>query len=548
MSAVKISTGDLKKVRAPQNVTIPAGAASTTFVVETSAVNALTAIRVSVSHEGKTEADTLTLMPRPRREWYAAPGGGAQGSGANESPWDLATALNGGVGGNVVKPGDTIWLRGGRYAGAFTSNLMGAADAPIIVRAAPGERVVIDRAGVDKTKQPALKVKGQGVWFWGLEITNSNPDRSRKSPYTGADEPWRGSGADVYAPRVKFINCVFHDNGHGIWDKQDMTEVHGCLFYYNGNNKREHALYTGNGAGTKYLTDNVVFAQGGYGILAHSDSTKSAQRGLHIEGNVCFDNGALTADDQTTGNIQVGGVGGVSAERVVVKNNFVYSSPGAAASKSNGIRLGYEDKNNLDLKLLDNYVVARAPLRVWWWRRVECAGNTVRSGVEACELLTPEGVDASAYFWDHNTYFGAGDLDPAFVSNAKMYSFARWQQKAGLDAHSRYAAAPSREDGLRVFLRPNRYEAGRAHIVIFNWHAREQVVVDFDGVLAPGRKFEIRDAQNISGKPVMGGVYDGKPVSLPLKLSGLEKPTGAVETNLSHTAPEFMVFILTAHT
>ncbi|HWS87556.1 MAG TPA: right-handed parallel beta-helix repeat-containing protein [Pyrinomonadaceae bacterium] len=542
---VNVSAEGGPATHSPKSITIPAGSTSASFKVETAAVARLTPLRLTVTHEGKIEEDTLTLMPRPRREWYAAPEGRPEASGAKDSPWDLATALAGGTGGDKVEPGDTLWLRGGRYAGTFTSTLKGDAQAPVVVRAARGERAVIDRAGVGESKQPALKVRGPWVWFWGLEVTNSHPDRSRKSPYTGKDEPWRGSGADVYAPHVKFINCVFHDNGHGVWDKQDMTEVHGSLFYYNGNNKREHALYTGNGEGTKYVTDNVVFAQGGYGILAHSDSAKSAQRGLHIEGNVCFNNGAITGDDQATGNLQVGGVEGVPAERVVVRNNFVYAAPGAAASKSNGMRLGFEDKNNVDLKLLDNYVVARRPLRVWWWRQVECAGNTIIADGEACELLTPEGAETSRYLWDFNTYLLAGRGGASFVGDSKEYGFAGWRQKVRLDVNSRYIATPpAGAEAPRVFVRPNRYEAGRAHIVVFNRGARERVEVDLGGLLAKGQGFEIRDAQNFRGAPVSRGVYNGGPISLPLQPGEVARPAGRVERAPTHTAPEFAVFVL----
>lgn len=542
--ALAVSLDASPSARAPKSVTVPAGATAAGFRVETGAVTRLTAVGLAISLGGKAERDTLTLVPRPRREWYAAPDGKPEGSGAKDSPFDLPTALAGGRGGGEIRPGDTLWLRGGLYAGAFTSALAGDEQAPVVVRAAPGERVVIDRAGVGESKQPALKVRGAHVWFWGLEVTNSHPDRSRRSPYTGEDEPWRGSGADVYAPHVKFINCLFHDNGHGVWDKQDMTEVHGCLFFYNGNNKREHAVYTGNREGTKYITDNVVFAQGGYGILAHSDSGKSAQRGLHIEGNVCFNNGAITGDDQTTGNLQVGGVEGVSAERVVVKNNFVYAPPGPA-SKGNGLRLGFEDRDNADLRLLDNYVVARRPLRVWWWRRVECAGNTILSDGEACELLTPEGAEASQYLWDFNTYLAAAGGGSSFVSNSREYSFARWREKVGLDANSLYAAAPAGGAGdARVFLRPNRYEAGRAHVVVFNHDARERVEVELGGVLAKGQEFEIRDAQNFHAAPLVSAVYDGRPVSLPLRLAEVARPAGRVERAPSHTAPRFAVFVL----
>jgi hypothetical protein len=457
----------------------------------------------------------------------------------------LATALAQGPGRAEVKPGDTVWLRGGRYAGTFVSTLAGTPEAPIVVRALPGERASLDRAGVSAEKQPALKVKGSWVWFWGLEVTNSHPDRSRKSPYTGKDEPWRGSGADVYAPHVKFINSVFHDNGHGIWDKQDGTEVSGCVFYYNGNNKREHALYVGNAQGTKYITDNVVFAQGGYGILAHSDSPRSSQKGLHIEGNAVFNNGVLTLDDQTTGNLQVGGVRGVPAERIVLKNNCVYSPPTAAPAKNNGIRLGYEDKGNKDVKLLDNYVVSRDALRLWWWQSVEFQGNTIYSQGESLELLMPAGASPSAYMWDSNTYFGGRRGGPVLVFGSGALDFSRWRRATGLDGRSRVLQNESlRPEGVHAFLRPNRYEAGRAHLVVYNWELRERVTVDAGSVLSPGEAYEVRDAQNYFGEAVARGTYDGSPIQIPLALKNVSPPVGNVERAHTHTAPEFAAFVL----
>ncbi|HEV2761355.1 MAG TPA: right-handed parallel beta-helix repeat-containing protein, partial [Pyrinomonadaceae bacterium] len=542
--SVQLSSGGAGAARVPRSVLVPEGRTSATFHVTTDRVSAASSATVSASLGSSARTDTLTLLPAPAgRAWYVAPEGTSKGRGTRQSPWDLSTALAGGAAGDEIKPGDTVWVRGGRYAGAFVSTLAGRPDAPVVVRAAAGERAVVDRAGVSESKQPALKVKGPHVWFWGLEVTNSHPDRARRSPYDNKDEPWRGSGADVYARGVKLVNMVFHDNGHGVWDKQDGTEISGCLFYYNGNNKREHALYVGNNAGTKLIADNILFSQGGYGILAHSNSTPGAQRGLHLEGNVAFNNGLLTADDQTTGNIQVGGVRGVPAERIHISNNYVYTSEGSAASKSNGIRLGYEDASNVDARLLDNYVVARAPFRVWWWRALEFQGNTVCSREETFELRLPEGANPAEYLWDFNTYFGASAGRPTFVRDSRAYDFARWRQATGFDAHSRFEQT-RRPSGTKVFVRPNRYEAGRAHVVVFNWDGRERVEADLGGVLKPGAEFEVLDAQNYFGGAVLRGRFDGSPVSLPLNLKRVAPPVGNVERAPAHTAPEFAVFVV----
>ena len=46
------------------------------------------------------------------REFFVSPGGSAKGDGSIKSPWDLVTALKHP---SAVRPGDTIWLRGGVY-------------------------------------------------------------------------------------------------------------------------------------------------------------------------------------------------------------------------------------------------------------------------------------------------------------------------------------------------------------------------------------------------------------------------------------------------
>ena len=519
---------------------VPEAQSSVNFSITSKPVKTSVSLSLSARYQTTEATNALTLLPGANGQWFVSPAGNPTGQGTQSSPWDLATALAHGAHQSKIRPGDIVWLRAGRYTGTYLSRLNGTANEPIIIRAFPGERVIIDKAGINDEKQPALKVKGAWVWFWGIEIMNSNPDRQRNSPYTGRDQPWRGSGADVYAPHVKFINMIFHDNGHGIWDKQDMTEIHGCLFFYNGNNKREHGLYIGNAVGTKTITDNILFAQGGYGILSHSDSSSSSQMGLYLEGNVSFNNGIITNDDQKTGNLQVGGVRGVSADRIVLKNNHIYNTATNATSKNNGIRLGYEDRANKEVKILDNYVVSETPLLVWWWQNVNFAGNTIYStGDNVLELKKAAGVNASNYHWDFNKYFATA---PSFSNENQTLGFRDWRQLTRLDSHSQIVS--TRPNGAQIFVRPNRYEAGRANIIVYNWDVKDQIAVDLSSVLTIGSNFEIRDAQNYFAEPVARGTYKGGPVLLPMRLSGIAVPIGNVERLPRHTSAEFGVFVV----
>ena len=117
----------------------------------------------------------VLLNPLPVRaqtqHFYVSPTGTPSGNGSINNPWDLATAL---AHPPSVKPGATIWLRGGVYHGTFLSTLSGTAGAPIIVRAYSTERVTLN-SGVEEGV--VLGIAGSHTWFWGLEITAGSTER-----------------------------------------------------------------------------------------------------------------------------------------------------------------------------------------------------------------------------------------------------------------------------------------------------------------------------------------------------------------------------------
>src|SRR5215467_3365855 len=83
----------------------------------------------------------LFVCAAQAKDYYVAPGGSPQGNGLPSSPWDLATGLEQS---GLLKPGDTLWIRGGTYTGAYTCTLLGSPSAPIIVRNYQNERAIID--------------------------------------------------------------------------------------------------------------------------------------------------------------------------------------------------------------------------------------------------------------------------------------------------------------------------------------------------------------------------------------------------------------------
>jgi hypothetical protein len=478
-------------------------------------------------------------------QWYVAPDGTPDGKGTLDSPWDLPTALAQGPGRTEVTPGNTIWLRGGRYTGNFISDLNGTADAPIIVRQYPGERAILDKNAADASVS-GLKVRGSYTWYWGFEIVNSYADRNRRAP-SGDVDTWRGSGVNIYGPNNKFINLVSHDNGHafGLWDEEGGTEIYGCVIYFNGNNKKEHGIYGHNDQGTQLIADNMIFDGAGYGLHIYANNAGSPLSGFQIEGNAVFNNGALTLDDQVSDQILIGGVQGAPADRIVLRENYIYTPIDAATSKNRGIRLGYEDTDNGDVRLLGNYIVGKVPLKVQWWRSVESRDNTIFSQGTSVDVKTPLGGSPFDLQWDSNTYLSGRKGGPVFSFDDNPYGFSDWQKTKGLDLIGQVVQTASlRPGGLRVFVRSNKYEAGRANIIVFNWDLQAQVAVDVSAALQPGTKYEVRDVQNYFGEPVACGTYDGSPILLPLKLTQVAQPIGNVERSPAHTAGEFAVYVL----
>ena len=226
------------------------------------------------------------------------------------------------------------------------------------------------------------------------------------------------------------------------------------------------------------------------------------------------------------------------------------------------MHLGFAVDDNKRITIKDNYVAGGDnPIALNYWQAATVTGNTfyVSSlGEWGSQTLafakTAPNYPASALVWDHNTYF---DASPAF-SNGIRYtmafndsknqigggrlSFDEWKNITGYDKSSEYT--PAAPTGVKVFVRPNQYEKGRAHIVIFNWIRQASVEVDLSQVLRTGEDYEIRDAQNYFGLPIARGIYNGSPVSIPMTLEALAEPIGNVPIKPGHTAPEFGAFVV----
>ena len=106
-----------------------------------------------------------------------------------------------------------------------------------------------------------------------------------------------------------------------------------------------------------------------------------------------------------------------------------------------------------------------------------------------------------------------------------------------------------RPAGVEVFIRENAYQPGRAHIIIYNWDLAETVDVDLTPVMNSGTAFQLRNAQDYFEEPVVAGVFDGSPVSIPLADLTTAQPFGSSGAIQEHetTGLEFNVLVLIAN-
>jgi hypothetical protein len=412
------------------------------------------------------------------RSFYASPSGRASGSGTSNDPWDLQTALDQPA---SVRPGDTIWLRGGTYSGSFTSRLNGTASASITVRQAPGERATLDGAG---SSNPTLVVAGSYSTFWGFEVTNTDTNRPRV-------DFSRPNGViiaqDGPHPRIQFINLIVHDagSGFGFWAEGSDSEIYGCLIYYNGNTELDHGIYAQNQTGAKKITDNLVFHNYGHGLHAYGSGSAHLD-GFDVEGNILYNNGLLSTSSRGQRNLLIGG--GSVAHNLTVKDNSLYFKAGGPLTAFN---LGYS-AGCTNAVVADNY-------------------NAGNSAFVNCVPVSMTG----------NAFYGSvsGLTQSLFPANI-------------------YSGLPS---GARGAIRPNRYETGRAYIAVYNWDLLDSVFVDLSGVVPMGAEYEIRHPTAFFGPPLVGGVYSGGTVALPMRAAasppvGFSAPASA--------GPEFGAFVV----
>ena len=471
-------------------------------------------------------------------DYFVSPSGTASGDGTKAKPFGLASVLTTPLG----QPGDTFWVMGGNYPlGYVSSKLQGAPGKPVAIRAVPGQRATVDGA-------ITLFSSAGYVDFWGLEWMRSDTHRISTQAGFNPTDINKHNGFNTYVPHVRLINLAIHDQiGAGVYMSRESggSEVHGCLSYNNGYTTTDiqdgHGFYFKNDGETLLLSDNFAFNGIASGFHAFTEDLDNFHD-ITLDGNVAF-NAGVYSPVRGYRDLLVGGDGGqVVVNNIIVKNTYLYYKPGSPASVLGMAQIGRDGVNGT-LTLANNHFTAGVQLKNWksgsvTGNRVAATGNLV----EHFQNL----ASGSAMSWSGNAYQSLNSAaTPYKVTKASStsLSFANWKSQTGFDASSTYIAGGC--TGVEVYVRPNKYEPGRANIIVYNWAKQATVSAEVAAVLPVGTAYEVRNVQDFFAAPVLAGVYQGGALVLPMNGLTVSKPNGPF-TAAAPIGPEFNAFVLVA--
>lgn len=303
------------------------------------------------------------------------------GLGSIERPMTITEALSS----LKIKPGHTVWLRGGVYNyDALTCALQGTEEAPITFKPFPGEIAVIDAGWTANGAYTVWDCDYRIIFRWSGWTGRENTE--------GADASGlNAKGHDINTPGVQFRNAIIHDYSNvGFWSPATAGIYYGCVTYnigYLGTDRGHgHILYTQNNMPEKLIKHCMGFNNFGWGIHAYTEDG-TINNLLFVE-NVMFQTGGLDPNRDNPTYLLGGDVSattslwdgncaygpgmqfyGKGAVNVTFKNNYI---PGGVtgiveyALDENNVISAPENGTHIRL-YPDDYTPERAYLAIYNW-------------------------------------------------------------------------------------------------------------------------------------------------------------------------------------
>jgi parallel beta-helix repeat protein len=271
------------------------------------------------------------------------------------------------------------------------------------------------------------------------------------------------------------------------------------------------------------LINNVIHDAGMSGVGFWMEAPNS-----EATGNIVYNNG-------THGNQDHGFYVQNSSGTKLLRDNLVFDN------SSYGFHLYVSDNQYARNVTLDGNVAWNNGTIASARPDYFAGGSTVESGIVVKNNFSfrSDGAQTADLGWN----YGAVHQDLTYTGNYLVGSVnvSRWTTVTQ-SGNTVLGTAPS--SGTKVVVRPNPYEAGRAHVIVYNWGGQGSVPADLGGVLQSGDRYEVRNVQNFYGTPVLSGTYAGGAISLPMTGTRPPTPLGRSTAAAPTTGPEFDVFVV----
>lgn len=446
-----------------------------------------------------------------------------EGDGTIGNPYSMRDALAYGLSADK-----TMWLRGGTYPSPKYGGLYsywcgtgGTAGHPAVVRSYPGEWAKIDMLNTDdgaSIGQACIKVQHGYVHFRDFEIMSSMPD-GRISSQSGSwpDDIHFGSAIsptnDWDVDDVRYINLIIHDTTDGLTMQTGNSPtyygvtngvIYGNIIYYAGwkgtDRGHGHAIYpqNWNTNSARTIAENVMFRSFSCNAQLYNESAMT-EVNTNFQGNVIFASGMPGTSNYPERNFTCSGDADPVADgTVTMHENLLYSTEVIGSDFQIGLPDPVHYYTNPNVH--DNFMP--------------------RIGVQATMSGTTANITGNTL-----THTEGDDFDIASQNTFRSEPLT----------------------GLDVFVRPNSYEAQRAHIIVYNWDLSSTVSISLSSLgFQIGDRYAIYNCQDILGDPVTYGYYTATDITLPMTTAGglTQAQPSANYTKPLVTWPEFNVFLV----
>jgi len=266
---------------------------SSTGLAKAVAAGTATITAVSEGQSGTAQVQVQSPPASTHTGWYVAPNGSSSGDGSAARPWSLTAAVAGA--GGKVRPGDTIWVRGGTYADEPDMTVGGTADAYVVLSGYPGETAVVKKQ-FDNT---ASYVVIQNLTFEGPINRASNQVRLNNCHH-------------VVFTHNEIRNGDYHA-GLSVDETHHMTITYNYIHDNGVDVQHDHGIYfkTTTGPGS-VIANNLLINNAARGVSLH-DNTGVGVYDVVVAHNTIVSNGSA-------------GINLNEADRITVVNNIVVNN------------------------------------------------------------------------------------------------------------------------------------------------------------------------------------------------------------------------------